>query len=243
VEVIGKSCFADCKKLETVTFASDSKLALIETEAFQTCVSLRSFCLPPPVEFIGGSCFRYCNKLETVTFAPDSKLARIENFAFDSCLSLKSFVLPSSVEFIGEGCFQGCSVLETVTLPYNAKLIRIEAAAFSGCVTLKSLRIPSSVEFVGVDCFRECAALSKISLSLPSHLRELLDLRGRLIDMPDSVQRLQFSIGRTRQTFNFGPESKLNGIAIDQSGARGRGKCFLRFSTGTLKVFRSGFEF
>jgi hypothetical protein len=73
-----------------------------------------------------------------------------------------------------------------------------------------------------------------------------MDVAGEVIDIPDSVELVEFPIveGMNRKTLNFGHESKLSHInlygrypndSVDRS--------FLRFSTRTLKILRSRWEF
>jgi hypothetical protein len=109
------------------------------------------------------------------------------------------------------------------------------------------LSIPSSVEFVGQRCFEGCHSLSGITFCLPSHVRELLDVAGEVVDIPDSVEQVAFSNmkGFRRKTLNFGHESKLDGIELSWGYSRidALNQGFLRFSTRTLKTFRSQYEF
>jgi hypothetical protein len=184
--------------------------------------------------------------LEIVTFPSDSRLVGIGDWAFSACVSLTSFCLPSPVEFLGGFCFENCQALENVAFASDSKLKRIENTAFAGCTSLTSLCLPSAVEFVGRFCFQDCDSLSRLSFVSPPHVRELLDLAGPVIDIPDSVEKLAFAIvkGSKRKTLHFGHESKLD--EIDRYGdyaIRDFDRGFLGFSARTLKVFRSQEEF
>jgi hypothetical protein len=157
--------------------------------------------------------------------------------------------LPSSLETIGPQCFWKCGALEEVHFPEDSKLLRIAHEGFGGCRALRAFVIPRSVVSVGSGCFHECSSLSGLAFARPSQLRELLSIPlvwDDPIEIPDSVERLVFVQERKRprsRTFAFGPDSQLSEFTRDtQLGWYGR-RSFLRFSSGTLKRFRSTLEF
>jgi hypothetical protein len=51
----------------------------IESEAFSTCVSLKSLCLPSSVEFVGAECFYMCDSLSSLTFSLPSRIRALLN--------------------------------------------------------------------------------------------------------------------------------------------------------------------
>jgi hypothetical protein len=221
-------------------------LTRIGNEAFRQCSSLTSMTIPWRVEILGTSCFDVCTELKSVRFPSHSKLVRVEESAFRSCVSLKSFCVPSCIEFIGQYCFSHCSAIETVTFPSDSKLIRIEQCAFWFCVSLTSFHLPSLVESVGRDCFRGCHSLSRFGFSSPSHVRDLMDVRGEVIDIPDSVERLRTWVhlkDGSRHILRFGDQSQLDRIEVKSWDLGRASGCFLGFSARTLKVFRSRLEF
>jgi hypothetical protein len=116
---------------------------------------------------------------------------------------------------------------------------------FSGCVSLKSLCVPSSAESVDRDSFGTAVLISRLTFATPSRVRELVALPAELTEVPDSVQRVHVGIdcGNGRQTLNFGHESKLDRITIERRIPERSVRCFARFSTRSLKLFRSRQEF
>jgi hypothetical protein len=192
---------------------------------------------------MGQNCFRSCCGLANVTFSSDSHLIEICDWAFWGCDSLTSLSLPASLKWIGKFCFRGCLTLATVTFPPDSALVRIEVFAFYRCVSLESFCLPSSVEFVGQDCFAGCHSLSDFALALPSRVRILMDFPGKVSEVPDSVQQLAACIGYPRQMLNFGQESRLNVITVYRDKSEADNRCFLRFSTWTLKILRLRSEF
>jgi hypothetical protein len=154
--------------------------------------------------------------------------------------------VPSGVTSIGEYCFWKCTNLETIIFASDSKLISIGQSAFRDCFALASFCLPSLVETVGLRCFAECHLLSRLTFSLPSRVRELLDFRGQMVDIPDSVERVRTEItllGMNPRTLYFGHESKLEQVELHRDPWRRVHHCFLRFSTRTLKRFRARFEF
>jgi hypothetical protein len=75
--LLGAFCFWNCEQLARVAFESGSKLARIETAAFQKCGVLASFCLPSSVEFVGQCCFQKCDSLAAFAFEAPSHLLEL----------------------------------------------------------------------------------------------------------------------------------------------------------------------
>lgn len=111
---IGAEAFYMCDRLETVIFAENSQLCVIDESAFSDCYSLTSIRIPATVEYINDSAFYACNSLKTVVFAENSVLAGIGVNVFTSCENLTSIVIPSGVHDIGDYAFFGCNALEAV---------------------------------------------------------------------------------------------------------------------------------
>jgi hypothetical protein len=105
VTSLGEECFCGCASLDSISFASDSKLRQLGPLAFLLCEALASITLPASLECIGPKCFQSCLGLVSVNFPHDSRLRRIDSCAFSKCPSLRSIVIPSSVEYVGHACF------------------------------------------------------------------------------------------------------------------------------------------
>jgi hypothetical protein len=167
-------------------------------------------------------------------------LTCIEASAFSESV-LESIALPSSVQKLGHDCFASCQRLTTVMFPADSKLVRIESKAFAYCRKLGPIRLPTSVERIPEYCFSGCDSMSNLAFSLPSHLRELLDLPTGLtevIEIPDSVEVISMSDRqRPPPGLDFGSESKLQTIKWKTK------RSFLRFACQTLKRLRADIEF
>jgi hypothetical protein len=66
VTSIGKSAFEECPKLEKATFASGSKLKVIEQGVFRDCYYLEKVTLPTKLKKIGSKAFYRCMNLRTI---------------------------------------------------------------------------------------------------------------------------------------------------------------------------------
>jgi hypothetical protein len=109
VVVLGKSCFAWCKSLESVIFESGSRLERIESYAFASS-GLKSIVIPSSVTVLGKSSFSWCESLDSVILENGSRLERIEEDAF-SRTRLKSIVIPPEATFIDKDRCRGFSVI------------------------------------------------------------------------------------------------------------------------------------
>jgi hypothetical protein len=76
-----------------------------ESEAFLSCSSLKSICIPASVEVLGENCLANCRSLSRLTLESTSKLQRIEAAAFSSCSQLKSICIPASTISIDGSAF------------------------------------------------------------------------------------------------------------------------------------------
>ncbi len=121
---IGKHAFSGCSNLETVIFAENSQLQVINEGAFEYCYKLTTFTIPEG----------------TVSINRD---------AFSNCINLEEITMPTSLTTIGEGAFNHCSELEEITIPSNVNNIGI--GAFSSCQNLKSFVVENNEYYTSID--------------------------------------------------------------------------------------------
>ena len=74
VETIGKSAFAGCGRLTTVSWAQDGNLKRFEESAFENCNITGDLVFPPSVEYIGPKAFKNSLNISSVTFPQGSHL-------------------------------------------------------------------------------------------------------------------------------------------------------------------------
>lgn len=92
-KTLGAYAFANCLKLETVTF--NEGVAKVPQSFLYGCESLTSVTIPSTVNYVGNEAFSGCKKLTTITF-PDS-VTYVGEEALANCISLQSVKIP----FIG----------------------------------------------------------------------------------------------------------------------------------------------
>jgi hypothetical protein len=97
VEILGSSCFWNCKSFSSISFESNSRLIRIESYAFSYS-SLQSILIPCSVEILGSQCFSNCDSLSSIQSQFPSQLKRIERQAFGNRSSL--VVIPSTILFV-----------------------------------------------------------------------------------------------------------------------------------------------
>ena len=149
INQIGKSVFAHCDNLTTLTVAlsnpvydsRDNCNGVIRTannELVATCkttvipnsvtniavgalagTSRTTFNIPMGIAYIPNMCYANSPNLNAVTI-PNS-VAYIGFNAFLNCTSLTSIVIPSSVDTMQNEVFSGCSNLETIYLEHSQK--------------------------------------------------------------------------------------------------------------------------
>ena len=104
--------FANCSKLETITFADEYKGTELYQDLFYNCSSLKSFVVPNEITRISANAFKGCSSLTSITL--NSKLKMIMNYAFENCSSLTAITIPSDVNIIQPWTFRGCSSLAEI---------------------------------------------------------------------------------------------------------------------------------
>jgi hypothetical protein len=172
VQTIGKSCFAWCRVIQTVTFESNSQLRIIEESAFANS-GLKSLIVPPTVEVIDKFSFASCKKLTDFEFAQISQLKRIEESAFFSCFSLRTLMIPNTIEFIDGSafCIQG---LESFSISGESPRFslrdgilydRQQMAIIRSFNDRESFQIDPSIQILGKSCFSSCPSLHHITFN------------------------------------------------------------------------------
>ena len=159
---IGKAAFDGCGNLESVTFAENSQLEIINGWAFGYCGKLTTITIPASVITLNGPVFTGSG-LQTIFFEEGSQLQTIGNNAFDNS-ALTAITIPASVITINLTAFSRCANLSTVNFEENSQLETIDHGAFMECYALKKITIPANVTFIGDNAFDNCQNLSVITI-------------------------------------------------------------------------------
>lgn len=147
LHAIGKSCFANCKKLGSVTFEAQASSPLagamtLGENAFENCVAIQSISLP---EYFGNYTYTYSGYGGGTSVANANA---IDRNVFLGCTSLNnvSFSAASNAMTytIGGYAFKGCPSL--VNLTFTDKLVGVRTNAFTDS-SVKNLVIPASVRY------------------------------------------------------------------------------------------------
>lgn len=108
-------------------------VAIIGSNAFLNCKSVKSVKIPEGVDTIGESAFSGCENLIYVEMP--NTITAIFGGAFWNCKSLKSVSIPNGVTTLGENAFMGCESLCDVKLPDDIKII--DLTTFLGCENIQ----------------------------------------------------------------------------------------------------------
>ena len=163
VTSIGDYAFCGCSKLQTISFAEDSKLETIGKEAFSAMQSLTSIEIPANVTSIGNGAFADTPNLRKISFADGSKLESIVDGAFYGCGSRDNPIeieIPAGVKSIGNSAFLGAQ-LTAIEIP--AGVTSIGEGAFHS-TPLTSIEIPAGVTSIGDQTFMYCGQLQTVTI-------------------------------------------------------------------------------
>lgn len=135
---IGPYSFDSCQYINTVTIPNDSKLQIIDNNAFN-CVNIdgdvysnkiKRFEIPSSVKQIGNHCFCFCKELEDFVVPFNSKLQVIGDGAFSNT-SIRCISFPSKIEKIGSHVFTNCTKLEIIE--FGSGIEKLNASMFNKC--------------------------------------------------------------------------------------------------------------
>jgi hypothetical protein len=164
VTIIEDEAFQWCINLRSVIFPNDSQLREIRYYAFRGCESLQSIAIPDSVTHIERQAFYDCTNLEAVLFTDQSCLQEIGEAAFSCCFSLQSITIPKSVTEIGYNAFADCSKLKSVIFVEHSTIQTINYHTFCRCTSLQFINIPTTVTYIGEYVFAKCRVLQVIDI-------------------------------------------------------------------------------
>ena len=124
VSTMAQGAFMGCSKLQSFTFAKNSRLESISAYMFDGCSNLRTITFEKgsALTSIQAHGLEGMRKLTKIDFG-DAKLTNIDNFAFRFCESLTRFDIPEGVTFLGRYAFYYCTKLAEVTVPSTMDFI------------------------------------------------------------------------------------------------------------------------
>ena len=163
--VLGKSLFAGCDKLEEVILPNS--LTAIGEYQFWYCLNLKSISIGKNVSSIGWQLVYGPNKLTNISVAE-------ENATFSSPVNSNLLMqgtkvffgfgnptFPAGTTVIGTEAFSSCGSLGDITIPEGVTAIEAGAFAWS---SLKSISFPSTLTTIENDAFAGCSGLTSFTL-------------------------------------------------------------------------------
>ena len=167
IEIIPLGTFEKFTNLTEVKFSPNSKLRIIEKNAF-THSTIMSILIPSSVIKIDQNAFFNCLRLEKAEIPEDSQLQEIGLEAFAHSAICKIFI-PFKITQINEGTFYHCKSLSNIEFAPNSQLriIEKEAFAYTGII---SIIIPPLVEKINEGAFY-FSKLTKIDIPSNSNLQ------------------------------------------------------------------------
>ena len=131
VTEISDSAFKNCENLESIEFKDASLIRYIGKNAFENCISLKTFSIPENVNKISEKTFCNCTSLKEVTFSTNT--VSIGHSAFEKCRALKSVkqISQSSLKTINKNAFKDCYQLTIEEKIDSLKFIKKDA--FKNC--------------------------------------------------------------------------------------------------------------
>jgi hypothetical protein len=114
VTIPRESCFESCNTIETLRFADDINLIVVEARAFaHSSLKQVALTIRRNIEKLGKNCAAHCQQLTGLTFLPESRLTHVGDDAFLS-YGLTVLVIHSTVISIGRAAFSSCATLPQV---------------------------------------------------------------------------------------------------------------------------------
>lgn len=154
---IGDSSFANCRKLESVTFTDN--ISVLGNFAFYNCVKLKDIDVSSFI-IIKSHAFENCKSLETLTINLEGIGTSISDFLCANCINLKEINLPRGLNKIGKYAFSNTK-LSSIKLEYLFGEGIMERA-FENCKELKEFVINGMGEFPIKDfAFYNCDKLER----------------------------------------------------------------------------------
>lgn len=155
VEIIGKSSFERCKRLQSVGFSIDSEHVKIEKYAFYES-TIESLIFPKLAELEDGWCLNTPN-LTSILILPNNKnffildnkivIGKSDNQKeeYDTiifvCRDVQRVIIPSFIKIIGFSSFSKSNIRE-IFIPNQ--ITNICESAFAGCINLDNVEIPKN---------------------------------------------------------------------------------------------------
>lgn len=166
VTSIGKSAFAGCSSLITLTIGTG--VTTFGDWAFYNCNHLAT------VNYNATNCtsagvqswptFDNCGNGTNCTLTIGNNVTHLPQRIFYRFSGLTSFSIGTSLETISSYAFENCTGLTSITIPNN--VTSIGSSAFAHCTSVTTLDLGTGVQTIGTNAFDGCEGLT--SLTIPA---------------------------------------------------------------------------
>ena len=140
----------------------------IGESAFQYCLGLTSFAIPPLLQKIPQYMLQACENITAITIP--AAVTEIGAHAFDRT-GITSITIPATVTTLGAGVLSGCIHLATINIQANVTEIPIGFAQDSGRT---SVMLPDTVETIGNGAFSSASA-NLTEITIPASVTSIDD--------------------------------------------------------------------
>jgi serine/threonine protein kinase len=236
IEIIPGDLFRDKSfyDVETIEFAEDGDLKIIERKAFQKFGKLKAIRFPDSLKTIGEHAFSRCHLLTSIELPVNGDLEEIQRWAFCNCAryikdetEFISIHIPKSVKKIGRGAFT-IRPLKRIDFAPDCQLETIDETTFTKCENLESILIPACVKKIKKGAFSHCKSLKTIKFTDDSKLEEIheeafCNTGLESIEIPMLVTQIRlraFSNCESLASITFAENSKLVYLPLEAFDGR-----------------------
>ena len=144
----------------------------IGEQAFQYCLGLTSFAIPPLLQKIPQYMLQGCENITAITIP--AAVTEIGAGAFEST-GIASITIPATITTLGMGMLRGCVNLATINIQANVTEIPDRFAQESGRT---SVTLPDTVETIGSEAFSSSRA-NLTEITIPASVTSIGDYAFR----------------------------------------------------------------
>lgn len=121
IKVINNYAFANCRRLETITFEPNSSLESIKNRSFISTAGMEELVLPPSLREVGEYSLSFIKNVKRIVFL--GKSVKIESSCFSACKKLTSITFQNADQItFGNSTLSFTSDDLMILVKHNAKL-------------------------------------------------------------------------------------------------------------------------
>lgn len=186
-EILKDRSFAYCLYIDKIEPPKDSKLEIIEKNAFNYS-SIKSFTIPASLVQLDENWYQIAPKLTDIKIDPNSLIfkeyedqfiltkSNFDQEDFDVIFAafphIEKAEIPSSIKIINSHAFHKCRYIKSIEIPKDSKLQKIGKYAFYK-TNISSIFIPPQVEEIGEHAFDRCISLHRVEVSPNSKIKAI----------------------------------------------------------------------